>query len=333
MSSTIIRPVFYDGDYRKALLISVLVHVLLLSLLGFYSSDAGSRPRSNDFVTITLFTEDSSRSFVPSELMEAAEVPPEDTLRISDRDTVMRGEQQRADVDAADQSGVEKDVLILQDRPESPEVQGSVSSAAATSANITVDTESDSESQASAEVGHAQAPPGAPQLTELVLPETPASPGGDSHVGDASQSTVQRAAVATMPRNATSPASRLSFQEEKTRLEGRAPLVGRSSWDARATELGEYQAEIYRRVGELWHRMIRERRSLITYGRAVINVEISSSGRIMQLQLREWPERGTMLGVVSEASVRRAGPFPEFSDALRLQVGNSLQLELTFVVY
>ncbi len=332
------KPNSAEQDYLKPLTLSLLVHAFVLIVVGWLMSLERGSDVVNEPLVLTLLSGQIEEMFVPSELMERSEQKPEDTSRISDVDTILRGERQRSDLDVADQDGVEKDVLILRDRPESPAIQGQIGSA---DSNLISQQDFNTPEQVSTTQGGlhedvaTDSKPASTIPYDVNLPEEVSSvnvhSGGEQLENSITQ--VVRVAKPAERRTASAAASSMSFQEQKTRLEGRATDVGPSSWDARATTFGEYQAEIYRRVGELWHRMIRERRSLISYGRAVISVEIAESGRIMELRMREWPQQGTMLGVVSEASVRRAAPFPRFSDDLRLQVGNSMRLELTFIVY
>lgn len=315
-----------------------MTHAALGILFIWYLSELGRGTIPKEPLTISLFSDELETSFVRSDLMQEAETPPEDTKRISDRDTLMLGEQNRADVDASDQSGVEQDILVMRDLPESPQIEGSAGkqpSKANPISDLTVNADGEKGEAGSDESIDPQSNGLSQQMPEVTLPDSSAPFQSLNNEEAPSKNRKEMLQVPVVRGRAapSAPASSMSFQEQKTRLEGRSPDVGASSWDARATLLGEYQAEVYRRVGENWHRMIRERRSLITYGRAMISVEIASSGRVMGLSLREWPERGTMLGVVSEASVRRAAPFVPFPDGLRRQIGDSMRLDLTFVVY
>jgi len=338
-----------DGDYRKPAVICLVLHFLFFLVLDYlpfkkseYPAEKVTAPR------VAFLTEMQSEQFIPSDLMEKAKTPPENSRRISDADTIMQGERHRNTLDRADQSGKNADVLVLRDSPEAP---GSIGLSTAdisqktqnsTSQDAIIRTQDFDVKSFQPEAAHTlQAPhsPNAkplPELPQVQIPDlaSPASAKNPLHAKINDQTPQRNDSRSSFLPERSSPApSRLSFQQQKTELEGRAPVKGASSWDAIGTTLGEYQAEIYRRVGENWHRMIRERRSLITYGRVVIQVEIFASGRIASLTTREWPERGTMLGVVSEASIRRAGPFAPFPENLRRQLGDFMQMEISFVVY
>jgi hypothetical protein len=358
-------PNFSTSDYRKPLAVSLLLHVLFIFLvLDFirFAEIAERKTHSKQEVapSLAIISTGDEAEFIPSELMEKALSPPQQSRRISDTDTMMRGEQHRNDLDRADQTGKNADVVVMQDAPESPGATGRIAARLGDdpqnlpdlrttpardksralnrqeAANSVVAQNTQDPATRTKDDNNTQSNPIALDLPEINLPKisssTVATTNNRAKKNDRTEN--QEVELNSVQTSRTAqPPTQMSFRQEKTLLEGRAPDIGAASWDALGTTLGEYQAEIYRRVGENWHRMIRERRSLITYGRVVAQLEVSSTGRITSLKLREWPERGTMLGVVSEASIRRAGPFRAFPENLRHQLGDYMQMELTFVVY
>jgi len=343
-------------NYSRAAAISVLVHALVF-LTAKYTVSVGKKniplQPTDTLPALSFIPPEDSLLFIPSETMAKTQTAPEATRRISDQNTIMRGEIHRSDADRADQSGRIAEELVFQDTPESleqngffsdpiPKVARSDNSSAQRSANNSSKLTDTTSSQrfdittASSNNGNLLANnTNSLSQQKVDLPHIPSSTSSTVPVENhtSSQAATTSTNVSSVQPNTALATTRLSFHEKKTEIQGQAPLKGLSSWSAEKTTLGEYQAEIYRRVGTLWHKMIRQRLSLISCGRVVAQVEISASGKINKLVLTEWPTQGTMLGVISETSIRQAAPFPPFTQNLRQQLGETLRMEISFLVY